>query len=58
MIIHFSERIKVGELFKQWCKELGASPSPINMIVFLEANGLLNEEAFRAFLKGQEKVDI
>lgn len=51
IVIHFSERLKFSALFDKWCSENNVSKAPINVIVFLQNNGLITEERFRQFLK-------
>ena len=47
----FSERKKLENLFIDWCKENDTYECPSNMIVFLQSNGLLNEEEALEFIK-------
>ena len=51
MTIAFSERIKLGVLFRKWCKEIGAKECPTNMVTFLEVKGLLDDKKVKAFLE-------
>lgn len=50
-MIHFSDRLKFNALFSEWCSKNNALDCPINVIVFLQSNGLITEERFRQFLK-------
>ena len=53
----FSKRLSIVKLFEKWCKENDASDSPFNMLVFLQTNGLLNEEKCLEFLD-KNPVDL
>lgn len=50
-MIHFSERLKFNILFDEWCSKNNALSCPMNVIAFLQSNGLITEERFKHFLE-------
>ena len=42
--IHFSIRMKIEELFYEWCETEGVANKPNSMIAFLMEKGWLNEK--------------
>lgn len=42
--VHFSRRMKIEELFYEWCEAEGIAKKPNSMVVFLMEKGWLNEE--------------
>lgn len=49
-MILFSQRRKLGELYKQWIKDHHVLDCPSSVVDFLQINGLLNEEKAHVFL--------
>lgn len=52
----FSKRLALEKLFLKWAKENGAATTPLNVVTFLQINGLLNEERTEEFLTEQEST--
>lgn len=42
--VHFGRRMKIEELFYEWCEAEGIAKKPNPMVVFLMEKGWLNEE--------------
>lgn len=42
--VHFGRRMKIEELFYEWCEVEGIAKKPNSMVVFLMKKGWLNEE--------------
>ena len=42
--VHFGRRMKIEELFYEWCETEGIAKKPNSMVVFLMEKGWLNEE--------------
>lgn len=42
--VHFGRRMKIEELFYEWCEAEGIAKEPNSMVVFLMEKGWLNEE--------------
>lgn len=57
-MIYFSQRLKLDELCQQWMKEERIPDCAFNAISFLVANGLLNEDKVRDYLKGKIENSI
>lgn len=56
-MIHFSERLLITERFEMWARENHVQLSPMGVICFLQIHGMLNEEAFHAFLTKDQRKD-
>ena len=53
-MLFFSDRYKLEKMFKKWCDDNNLAFVPINMIVFLQWNDLINVYATYNFLKGEQ----
>lgn len=41
-MLFFFQRLKIEELFLEWCKEYGAAQRPISFVAFMMIKGWLN----------------
>lgn len=50
----FSQRKDLAEAYKEWCLSNVVADCPLNVITFLQANGLLNVEKAKEFIQKRE----
>ena len=50
-MMYFHERFELAELFATWATENNAASVPMNMVVWLEINNLIDEDKMKEFLK-------
>lgn len=51
----FSQRLKLQDVYSDWCKENKVEECMMSMIVFLEVNGMINEDGVLEYLRS---IDI
>lgn len=51
MMLIFSERKELGEIFEKWAKDFKAKDCAFNVITFLEMSGLLDVERVKKYLE-------
>lgn len=57
-MVFFSQRKKIEEMFYKWCEENHARFCINSFMVYLEINGMLNEEAiYRATMRQENKEE-
>jgi len=54
----FSKRKRLEDDVINWCKSVGASPNPFNIITALDALGYLKEKSFRVFDFREHQIRI
>ena len=47
----FTRKLVLGTMFYDWCRETYSSPSPENMITFLQKLGLFNDKKAIEFVE-------
>lgn len=50
-MLFFSHRRKLENLFLKWCKDTDAANRPMNVVAFLQSNGLIDEDKALEFIK-------
>ena len=50
----YNEREKLSESFLSWANQNNLPKRPLDVIIFLTANGLLNENKVKKLLKGDK----
>ena len=57
-MVFFSQRRKIVKMFYKWCEENHARICFNSFMAYLEANGMLNEEAiYRATMRQESKEE-
>lgn len=51
MVVNFSERLKIAQLFIEWCKENKVRESFDSLVAFMQINEWLNEDKICEDLK-------
>lgn len=54
-MILFSQRLKLRNLYLQWCDKNNISDDSLAMITFLVVNDLIDDEKAEVFLKGEKQ---
>ena len=44
-MIFYSQRMKIEQMFYQWCEENGVARKPNSLVAFMQFKGWLDEEA-------------
>lgn len=51
----FSQRLKLQDVYSEWCKENNIADCPMSVIAFLDTNGMINEDGVLEYLRS---IDI
>ena len=54
-MVLFSERKELAEKYERWCQEHGVMNCSLSVITYLEANGFLEEDKIKQFLKSSRQ---
>ena len=55
-IVSFTNRLVIEKCFEKWCKECGASPTPMTMVSFLRLNNMLYVENANKYAKKNNSI--